>query len=133
MVGRRNNGRLADWEHISEHVDLYGVPSSAGSSLEPATMGNNSLASNILGSSSTDQLRRVIEAMTQEQRDAVTYSYFDARNGARIGDHQLSVNVPELGVIEVSYCKLMLPVEDATGSKYILNYSTPLNGNLAIQ
>lgn len=130
---RANEGRLQDMGQIRPHVDIFKRPSEQDRYLCPVEMGRESLASKSLRTCSPVSLRHFMDTLTDKMRETIVFSYYqvgsyDPAHKALIEDHTITVDVKEVGeAFDLHYWKLMLPVRDAMGHEYILNYSTPVN------
>lgn len=121
---KQNNGRLCGMDAFMEHVDLIHAPSSDDTLIKPYRMGAKSLASEALFSNDPSRLQRFLESITDKEREEITWSYVQAAMGPSTAVPSVVVDLDDMDEPNhLDYYRLLLPVYDAKGNEYILNYS----------
>jgi len=130
---RMNDGKLQNMERIQPHVDIIRRPDAHAKTLHARQMGKHSLASKSLRAASPGALIDFLGSLTQKMREQIVYSYFQVPGynrdqGVQVTEHTITVDVEATGeAFDLHYWKIMLPMVDAKGNEYILNYSTTID------
>jgi len=129
-----NNGRLEDCDLIIEEGDLMHVPKSDGSDFGTAQMGPNSLASGTLGYGPSQRLDHFLQTLPENQFGQLVSEYLEADKQPTLSQHTITLKVTEYNkAVRLYYCKIMVPVTDRAGNKYILNYSKPIMAPIRVK
>lgn len=124
----QQGGKLSNFDALSEHVDLYKAPDDRSHLPEPYKIGPQSLATQSFGIQSAEHLRYLFTTFDKKLSDSVRLAHVEATRG----DPQLSIQEIDVMLpghsfpLRFTYKRLLLPVEDAEGNKYVLNYSQAL-------
>lgn len=124
----QQNGVLANFDALSEHVDLYRAPKPDARLPDPYKIGQQSLATRSFGINSTDHLRYLFTTFDEKLCESVTLAHVETNKG----DPQLSVQEIDVTLpghtfpLRFTYKRLLLPVRDTEGQDYVLNYSQAL-------
>jgi hypothetical protein len=122
----RNSGSLTAMGQFSENVDIYRRPDATTRMIEPFQLGANSLACQTLISNDHARLKQFLGTLTEPQIDQLTLSYKELSNGPKTDVSSLIVDMPDMEApVHLNYCRCLLPVTDAQGNEYVLNYSRP--------
>lgn len=124
----QQGGKLSNFDALSEYVDLYKAPDDRSRLPEPYQIGAQSLATQSFGIQTAEYLRFLFTTFDKELSDSVRLAHVEATRG----DPQLSIQEIDVMLpghsfpLRFTYKRLLLPVEDAEGNKYVLNYSQAL-------
>ena len=125
---RQNNGRLNSWDGFQSEVDLFKVPEKAAEIIEPVSLGANSLASRTLQTSDPGRMYQFFDSLTGEMRQDIVFSYANAANEEKLSFHKIVVDLADMEApLHLQYSRVLLPVQDALGHSYILNFSRLLD------
>lgn len=130
---RSTGGKLGGPDEISPYTDLIFEPDLNAQTLVAARMGQESLASKTLTKASPARLAHFFDTLEEKVRRGIIFDYHNVherrdRDGFHLSEHTITVDVQDLGeAFSLEYIKLMLPVTDGFGNKYVLNYSTPVD------
>ena len=121
---RQGDGALGNMDAFSDKFDLFYIPDPNDQTLVPHKVGGDSLAANCLHTTSPEKLSHFLDTLDVSGRRELVKSYYEARHKISLTDHVVTVDMPGIPkAFDLAYFKLMLPVSDAAGHKYILNYS----------
>lgn len=120
-----NGGRLEGYCKFVDHVDLIRIPEATDTTVSPYVMGSMSVASRALTNSKPERLNQFLSMLTDAERRDIVVSYFQASKGLTASTvHTIVVDMPDMQQpLPLKYCRTLLPVSDARGGKYIMNYS----------
>lgn len=124
----QQGGKLSNFDALSEHVDLYKSPDDGSLLPEPYKIGAQSLATQSFGIQSAEHLRYLFTTFDKNLSESVRLAHVEASHG----DPQLSIQEIDVMLpghsfpLRFTYKRLLLPVEDMNGNKYVLNYSQAL-------
>ncbi|WP_135505287.1 helix-turn-helix domain-containing protein [Roseovarius aestuariivivens] len=124
----QQRGKLANFDALSEHVDLYRAPEPDSRLPEPFKIGAQSLAAQSFGIQTAEHLQYLFTTFDGKLTESVRLAHVEASHG----DPQLSIQEIDVMLpghsfpLRFTYKRLLLPVEDADGNKYVLNYSQAL-------
>jgi hypothetical protein len=122
-----NGGLLTGMEKLEQYVEIFSPPDSSLMRPVPKRLGRRSLAARELNISTVEQLNGIFE----NSEPAVARSVALAHASVVEGQPQLSfhVIVAEMStghLVRMSYMRLLLPVRDGDGQRYVMNYSKPV-------
>lgn len=124
----QQGGILANFDALSEHVDLYRAPRPDARLPDPYKIGEQSLATRSFGINSTEHLRHLFTTFEAKLSESVTLAHVETSKG----DPQLSIQEIDVTLpghtfpLRFTYKRLLLPVKDTQGNGYVLNYSQAL-------
>jgi transcriptional regulator with XRE-family HTH domain len=122
-----NGGLLTGMEKLDQYIEIFSPPDTTDMRPVPKRMGRQSLAARELNISTIEQLNGIF----QNSEPAVARSVALAHASVIEGQPQLSFHtiVAEMStghLVKLSYMRLLLPVRDGDGQRYIMNYSKPV-------
>lgn len=124
----QQGGILSNFDGLSEHVDLYLAPEPHSKLPEPYQIGQRSLAAESFGIQTAEHLRHLFTTFDENLSESVRLAHVEASHG----DPQLSIQEIDVMLpghsfpLRFTYKRLLLPVRDRQGNKYVLNYSQAL-------
>ncbi len=122
-----NDGRLTGSDSFADFIELFEPPDASESRPRPTKIGAESLGRRELGHQDPQQLRHIFETADPEVARAVAQAHLEAAGGQpRLSLHTILINLSSGNVVKLSYARLLLPVFDGNGQKYVMNYSKPI-------
>jgi len=124
----QQGGLLANFDMLSEHVDLYRAPKSNARTPDPYKIGHQSLATRSFGVNSTEHLRYLFSTFDSKLSQEVAMSHVNTLKGdPHLSIQEIDVTLPGHSFpLRFVYKRLLLPVKDTGGNGYVLNYSQAL-------
>ena len=124
----QQDGKLRNFDALSEHVDLYRAPDDDFTSPDPYQIGQRSLVAQCFGVQNADHLRYLFSTFDESLSESVRLAHVEASRGQpQLSVQQIDVMLPGHSFpLRFTYKRLLLPVEDMDGNKYVLNYSQTL-------
>ncbi|SLN62144.1 hypothetical protein PEL8287_03381 [Roseovarius litorisediminis] len=124
----QHNGLLSNFETLSEHVDLYRAPEPDARLPDPYLIGTQSLAAVSFGIKTADHLRHLFTTFDKDLSQSVTMAHVQTNKGQPLlSIEEIDVNLPGHSFpLRFVYKRLLLPVRDSGGNRYVLNYSQAL-------
>lgn len=124
----QQDGVLANFDMLSEHVDLYRAPAPDARIPDPFKIGEQSLATRSFGVNSTEHLRYLFTTFDQKLNEAVTLAHVETTKGdPQLSIQEIDVTLPGHAFpLRFVYKRLLLPVRDTHNNAYVLNYSQAL-------
>jgi len=124
------DGKIHQDNQMWQYIDLHAVPEVTDRILIPQHVGANSLAGQRLGAPNPQLLMRMMETLPEDQMTKVLMSYREVtKRPYEITTQYIEVEMPDHFIrFKTRYRRLLHPVEDAQGNKYILCYTTLANG-----
>lgn len=125
-----NGGLLADMEKLEQYVELFSPPDATAMLPVPFRMGPQSLAARELGISSAEQLEKVFESSEPGVARVVAMAHADVLEGQpKLSFHSVLIDMSSGQLVKLTYIRLLLPVRDGEGRRFVLNYSKPVRRN----
>ncbi|MFP7672883.1 helix-turn-helix transcriptional regulator [Marivita sp. S0852] len=127
---KETGGDLAQCAELTPHVDLIKPAEADGSIPGVQHVGPLGLSAATLGSSANERMERFLASLNDvDLQELNTHIRSVSHSGVGMISQQTRVvELPELDApLEISFVRLMLPVTDAFGQPYVLNYSTLLS------
>ena len=127
---KETGGDLAQCEQLSPHFDVVEAAHDAHGIPEVQHMGALGLSATTLRSRESQRLKDFLSSLNDSDLvELNTHIRTVTRSGVgMISPQTRIVELPEYGeTVEVSFVRLMLPVTDAFGQPFVLNYSTLLS------
>ena len=122
-----NEGRLSNLENFSEYVELFELPDKSDMKPRPSKIGSESLSSRELGRNSPDLLSSIFESSGPEIARSIAEAHLEVTDGQpKLSVHTILVNMESGNIVKLTYSRLLLPVADGNGQKYVMNYSKPI-------
>jgi len=122
-----NDGLLTGLDSFEKYVELFEPPDEIELKPRPSRIGAESLSSRELGRNSPELLSSIFEASGPEIARSIAEAHLEVFDGQpRLTAHTILVNLSSDNVVELSYFRLLLPVKDGTGQRFIMNYSKPI-------
>jgi len=127
---KETGGNIAACDQLSPHFDLV-RPADADTAIPGIEhVGALGLTATTLKSTASDRMERFLASLTEVDLQELNMHIRTVTHSGvgMISPQTRIVELPELGEpLEVSFVRLMLPVTDAFGQPYVLNYSTLLS------
>ncbi len=124
----QQHGMLSNFDRLSEHVDLYHAPDEDHHLPQPFMVGEQSLARVSFGIKSAEHLGYLFTTFDQNLTQQVRMAHVEASKGdPQLSIQEIEVNLPNHSFpLRFNYKRLLLPVRDTQGHRYVLNYSQAL-------
>ena len=124
----QQNGRLSNFDALSEHVDLYRAPTDHSRLPDPFKIGAQSLATQSFGIQTAEHLRYLFTTFDKTLSESVRLAHVEATRGdPKLSIEEIDVMLPGHNFpLRFTYKRLLLPVQDTEGNDYVLNYSQAL-------
>ena len=125
-----NGGLLTDMEKLEQYVEIFARPDTALMRPVPKRMGRQSLAARELNLTSIEQLEGIFEHSAPAVARAVALAHADVVDGQpRLSFHSILIDMFDGRFVKMTYIRLLLPVRDGDGQRYVMNYSKPVRRN----
>lgn len=127
---KETGGELAHCEQLSPHFDLVKAADADNAVPTIQHVGALGLTATTLRSNANERMERFLESLTEVDLQELNMHIRTVTHSGvgMISPQTRIVELPEIGEpLEVSFVRLMLPVTDAFGQPYVLNYSTLLS------
>lgn len=125
-----NGGLLTDMDKFDQYVELFARPDTANPRPIPRRMGSRSLAARELGITTIEQLNGIFESSEPAVARSVAMAHASVIDGQpRLSFHSILADMSNGQFVKMSYMRLLLPVRDGDGQRYVLNYSKPVRRN----
>lgn len=122
-----NEGLLSSLDSFEQYIEIFQKPDENEMRPRPYRLGQESLASRELGLTGPEQLQKVFDSSSPEVAEAVAMAHLDVAGGQpQLSVHTILFNLSTGSFVELIYNRLLLPVTDGDGQKYIMNYSKPV-------
>lgn len=122
-----NEGRLANLDSFAKFVELFEVPDLSELRPRPSSIGSESLSSRELGRSSPELLSSIFESSGPDIARSIAEAHLEVVDGQpKLSVHTIFINMSSGNVVKLTYSRLLLPVTDGNGHKYVMNYSKPI-------
>lgn len=117
------DGRLsAMTQDIYDAVDLFDEPK--GGMIQPVSMGAQSLAGQILGTTDVVEFREALKTTTPQIIERIASHHFSVMQGKpMLSTESIDVVWPNDTIVAYEYDRLLLPVRDDDGRVLILSFS----------
>ncbi|QFT93291.1 hypothetical protein FIU86_10595 [Roseovarius sp. THAF9] len=124
----QQGGVLTNFDTLSEHVDLYLAPDEHSRLPEPYKIGHQSLAAQSFGIQTAEHLRYLFTTFDDKLCESVRLAHVEATRGEpKLTIEEIDVMLPGHSFpLRFTYKRLLLPVRDGQGNKFVLNYSQAL-------
>lgn len=125
----QQGGKLNNFDALSEHVDLYKAPDDQSRLPEPYQIGAQSLAAQSFGIQTAEHLRDLFTTFDKTISDSVRLAHVEAMRGdPHLSIQDIEVMLPDHSFpVRLLYSRLLLPVADGDGNKFVLNYSQAMD------
>lgn len=125
----QQGGRLSNFDRLSDFVDLYVAPGADITAPEPFRLGHNSLAARSFNIRTADHLRQLIDGFDKDLIDNVRLAHVETTRGQpNLSVQEIDVSLPGYRFpLRFTYKRLLLPVRDAEGRAFVLNYSQAID------
>ncbi|MEM8774858.1 MAG: helix-turn-helix transcriptional regulator [Pseudomonadota bacterium] len=122
-------GVLTNFDLISEHVDLYLAPSAEHDLPTPYRLGSASLAAESFGIQTAEQLREILSILDEGLVKNIKMAHAQTSGGdPKLSIEDIDILLPgHHFASRFLYKRLLLPVRDTKGRKFVLNYSRALS------
>ena len=122
-----NEGRLTNLDGFSKFIELFEFPDSRDMKPRPTTIGEESLSSRELGRNSPELLSSIFESSGPDIARAIAQAHMEVVDGQpKLSVHTIFINMSSGNIVKLTYSRLLLPVTDGNGHKYVMNYSKPI-------
>lgn len=129
-----HGGRLENVDKFLEKIDLFAPPESCSDLPVPARLGSGSLVAKEFKLEDEDHLRKLLVDLDKGFCRSIADSHREALAGKPVLTvESINVEDPLSGeMVKVKYNRLLLPVHDFSRSRFVLNYSQPVNSGQSI-
>lgn len=122
-----NGGLLSDMDKLDQYVEIFSPPDVDLMRPVPRRMGRQSLAARELHISTVEQLDGVFQSSEPAVRRSVALAHADALEGQpKLTYHSILIDLSAGQLVKLCYFRLLLPVRDGDGQRYVMNYSKPV-------
>lgn len=122
-----NGGLLTGMEKLEQYIEIFSPPDSTVMRPVPRRMGRQSLAARELNISTIEQLNGIFENSEPAVARSVALAHASVVEGQpQLSFHTIVADMSTGHLVKMSYMRLLLPVRDADGQRYIMNYSKPV-------
>lgn len=122
-----NAGRLTRLEGFAKYIELFELPDKTDMKPRPSTIGAESLSSRELGRNSPELLSSIFESSGPDIARSIARAHLEVVDGQpKLSVHTIFINMASGNVVKLTYSRLLLPVTDGNGHKYVMNYSKPI-------
>ena len=120
-------GLLTGIENFEQYVEIFSPPDSVAMRPVPKRMGRQSLAARELNISTVEQLDGIFESSEPAVARSVALAHAGVLEGQpKLSFHSILIDLSTGQLVKLSYMRLLLPVRDGNGQRYIMNYSKPV-------
>jgi hypothetical protein len=121
------DGLLTGIENFEQYVEIFSPPDSADMHPVPKRLGRQSLAARELNISTVEQLDGIFRASEPAVARSVALAHAGVLEGQpKLSFHSILIDLSSGQLVKLSYMRLLLPVRDGDGQRYIMNYSKPV-------
>ena len=122
-----NNGVLTGLGVFEQYIEIFEPPKDDEMRPIPKKVGSQSLAARELGITEPAHLERIFASSDPEVARSVAIAHQEVSHGQpQLSVHTITVNMSNGNAVKLSYNRLLLPVIDGNGQRFILNYSKPV-------
>lgn len=122
-----NEGRLTNLDGFSRFIELFEMPDRVEMKPKPTTIGAESLSSRELGRNSPELLSSIFESSGPDIARSIAEAHLEVIDGQpKLSVHTIFVNMSSGKLVKLTYSRLLLPVTDGSGDKFVMNYSKPI-------
>ncbi len=124
----QQGGLLSNFDGLSHHVDLYHSPDPDAQLPQPYMIGDQSLAKVSFGIQSAEHLGQLFTTFDHNLTESVKLAHVETSKGdPQLSIQEIDVTLPNHSFpLRFNYKRLLLPVKDMQGNRYVLNYSQAL-------
>lgn len=120
-------GVLTEMESFEQYVEIFSPPDTSAMRPVPRRMGGRSLAARELNISTVDQLDGIFRSSEPTVARSVAMAHAAVLEGQpQLSFHSILIDLSTGRLVKLSYIRLLLPVRDGDGQRYIMNYSKPV-------
>lgn len=120
-------GVLTELESFEQYVEIFSPPDGAAMRPVPTRIGKQSLAARELNISTVEQLDGIFKSSEPAVARSVAMAHADVLEGQpKLSCHSILIDLSSGQLVKLSYMRLLLPVRDGDGQKYVMNYSKPV-------
>ena len=119
-----NGGRLREFDGFRSYVELFDPPDTAIMRPMPHRMGARSLAAREMHIDTAQQLQRSFDGSEPEVVLSVALAHANTLEGKpKLSYHSILIELSADELVKLNYSRLLLPVQDEDGRRYVMNYS----------
>ncbi|MEP3297593.1 MAG: helix-turn-helix transcriptional regulator [Pseudoruegeria sp.] len=124
----QNGGLLSGFENFETCMDIYTAPAPEDDMPNISHLGKDSLAAQSFNIESPEELSSIFRELPKPYLKALVLSQAEASIGEpTISYPKISVTLPSSSrTVDFTYKRLLLPVKDHSGRKFVINYSQPV-------
>ena len=120
-------GLLTEMEKLEQYIEIFSPPDGDAMRPIPKRMGLQSLAARELNISTVEQLDGVFESSEPAVGRSVALAHADVLEGQpSLSFHSILIDLSTGKAVKLCYFRLLLPVRDGDGQRYVMNYSKPV-------
>jgi hypothetical protein len=120
-------GLLTNIESFEQYVEIFSPPDEAALRPVPKRLGARSLAARELNISTVEQLSGIFENSEPAVARSVALAHAGVLEGQpKLSFHSILIDLSTGQLVKLSYFRLLLPVRDGDGQRYVMNYSKPV-------
>lgn len=125
-----NGGLLTDMERVEQYVEIFCRPDATEMRPRPKRIGRQSLAARELNISTVEQLNGIFDSSEPAVARSVALAHANVVDGQpNLSFHSILADMSDGQFVKMTYMRLLLPVRDGDGQKYVMNYSKPVRRN----
>lgn len=125
-----NGGVLTNMDSFDQYVEIFAPPDRVAMRPVPKRMGRRSLTARELNLSTVEQLNGVFENSEPAVGRSVALAHASVVEGdPKLTVHSIMIDMSDGRLVKLSYARLLLPVRDSDGQRYVMNYSKPMRRN----
>jgi hypothetical protein len=124
----QQNGLLSNFEQLASHMDLFVPPKLEDLRPDPYQLGHQSLITTAFGVEDAEHLRMLQKSFGEQLCEKVAFAHVETDKGKPVlSIEQINVSLPGRSFpARFEYKRLLLPVHDGKGNRFVLNYSQAL-------
>ena len=120
-------GLLTGIEDFERYIEIFSPPDSVVMRPVPRRLGRQSLAARELNISTIEQLDGIFQNSEPAVARTVALAHAGVLEGQpKLSFHSILIDLSSGQLVKLSYMRLLLPVRDGDGQRYIMNYSKPV-------
>jgi transcriptional regulator with XRE-family HTH domain len=125
-----NGGLLTGMEKLEQYIEIFSPPDADVMRPVPRKIGRQSLAARELNITTVEQLNGIFENSEPAVARTVALAHASVIEGQpRLSFHTITADMSTGHFVKMSYIRLLLPVRDGDGQRYVMNYSKPVRRN----
>jgi len=121
-------GVIGNMPSFDKYIVLHDIPKSRDQTINAVKIGENSLTAKMLQTTTPDNFYKWMKSLTEKVNQQLKISYKNvAETDPKLSLEKLTFRSEQNAeLVTVKYIRLLYPVTDGVGNKYILNFSKAL-------